>query len=634
MMQFIRDRAQGWFATVLLGFLCIPFGLWGVQSYLDASGQLDVAVVDGDAIPLPEYRQAYERVRSALEAQLGEQAAGIDPALQKQEVLDQLLRGRLIRHYASSAGMRVSDPTVASEITRIPAFQSEGVFSPELYADRLRNTGLSRRGFEEEMREEILQGQFRQGVLAGGLTTETEIEDIARLRGERRDIDVLQLSVDSFAERIQPSDEELRDWFEAHRDDYRGEPSARVEYVTLAADSFTSDASPDDSTLQALYEENRDRFVKPEERRARHILVELARDADPLAEEAARSRAVQIRERLIAGEDFAAVAAEVSDDPGTSRMGGDLGFFARGVMDAGFEAGAFSLAIGQISEPVRSAYGFHIIDVPEIREGKVQTFEEVRSELLVQWQREEGERRYFEALERLETLAFESGDNLQALADALGLEVMVEADFSSANAKGALTSNAVILRVFDPEFAASGLLSEPIEVGTNRVVVLKVAESRPASLLEFDQARTRVTADFREAAARAQVEARSKELLALLADAADPASRLAEGETLRKLEGVTRSHPDLPRAAARLAFRVPAEQLEKDGPQTVSTFTGAGNFILAVVRAARRPETVDAGLRNALDMDAWSRAREAAELAHVEAELRRRADIQINEQAL
>jgi len=634
MMQFIRDRAQGWFATLLLGFLCIPFALWGVQSYLDASGFIEVAQVDGDGIGLPEFRQAVDRARSVLEAQLGEQAAGIDAAVHRREVLDQLVRARLIRHHATRSGMRVSDAMVATEITRLPAFQADGVFSPALYQERLRYSGLSRRSFEEQLREELVASQFRQGVIQGTLITPSERETVARLRAERRDIALVQLDVDAFAQQVEPSEEDLRAWFEAHPERYQGEPSATVEYVSLAADDFAAEGEPEPGVLERIYEENPARFQQSEARRVRHILVRLAQDADEAVVQKARAEAQALRERILGGEDFSTVAEKESDDPGSARSGGDLGYFARGVMDAAFEEAAFSLPEAELSELVRSAFGFHLIRVDAIRPHTVKAFADVRAELLSEWRREQGERKYFEQLERLETLAFESGDDLQGVADALGLEVQRNDDFRTSTAKGALTSDAVILRVFDQEFAATGLLSEPIEVGSNRVVVLKVLESRPATRLNFDTARARVNQDFGAAEARRRVVERGQELLAAVRAGSELAGLLRAGESLRELDGATRNHPELPRAAARLAFRVPAQRVAGEGPQAVSTTTGAGNFILAVVTAVHAPQAVTPEMLAVLDLSAWADARAAAEWDHVQAELRRRAEITIRDAAL
>jgi peptidyl-prolyl cis-trans isomerase D len=634
MMQFIRDRAQGWFATLLIGFLCIPFALWGVQSYLDASGAIDVARVDGDAIGQSEFRQAFERARAALEARLGEDAAAIDSAVQKREVLEGLVRARLIRHYAAERGLRVSDAMVAAEITRLPAFQADGVFSPQLYEERLRYSGLSRRGFEEQLREELVASQFRQGVIQGVFVTPSEHRAVAGLRAERRDIAFVQLSTEALAREVTVSDEALRAWFEAHRDRYVGEPSATVEYLSLAAADFALAVEPEAGVLEQLYEENRNRFEQPEERRARHILVRLPADADESAVGKARAEAEALRARILAGEDFARVAEAESDDPGSARKGGDLGFFRRGLMDAAFEAAAFSLPEAEVSEPVRSAFGYHLIRVDAIRPHTQKSFQEVRDELLAEWRREQGERRYFEELERLETLAFERGDDLQGVADALGLEVQRNDDFRVTTAKGVLTSDAVIRRVFDPEFAASGLLSEPIEVGTNRVVVIRVLESRPAAALDFEAARAQVTRDYTAEQARQQVEARGQELLAAVTAGAPLAGQLRDGETLRELAGATRNHPELPRAAARLAFRVPAGRVATAGPQAVSTRTPTGDFILAVVSAVQVPGEVTPEMLAAVDESAWADRRAGAEWTHVEAELRRRAAIVINDTAL
>lgn len=632
MMQFIRDHAQGWFATLLLGLLCIPFALWGVQSYLDAGRQVNVAEVDGTVISQQEFQVALSRARGALEAELGERAADLDVTALKRQVIDQLVQAELLRTVARRASLRVGDGMVAGEITTLPAFLRDGVFAADLYADRLRNSGMTRRSFEEQLRDEMMFEQLRQGVAATAFVTPAERTRVALLKSERRDVRFVQFLVDDEVKKLNPGDAELQAWFAAHPDDYPGEVSIKLEYLYLSAADLVTDETPAPEVLQAAYEESRALHTRPEERRVRHLLIEVPRDADAAVVRAAEARGNALLDRLKAGEDFATVAEKESADTGTAKQGGDLGFFPKGVMDPAFDHAAFTLSQGELSGLVRSSFGFHILRVEEVRAGETKSFEDLKPELLTQWRREQADTAYFALIERLETLAFERGHDLAGLADELGVKMQSVQDLTPSKATGVLSNDKVLARAFDPELAKSAVASELIDLGDNQVVVLRVVDREEAEPLGFEAARERLSADFKADEARRRVAARGQEFLdRVKAGETFEAVAAAFGAEAKTLTEVTRSNPELPRAAARLAFRLSLDQAK---PAYASTIAGSGNVLVVALDAihAAPAAELEAAAKEPLAEGVSLRAQEEWETYL--AELKRNAKIAVQDERL
>ena len=219
------------------------------------------------------------------------------------------------------------------------------------------------------------------------------------------------------------SDADIATYYEANRAKFAIPEQVKVEYLVLDAEHLPGVATPSDDKLREVYTAQPERFGQPERRRARHILVSVPAGADEAVDAQAKAAIESARERVAKGEDFAAVAREVSQDPGTKGRGGDLGEFGRGVMDPAFEQAAFSLAKGQLSEPVRSRFGYHLIETTEIIPASIKPFEAVRAELIAEVTKQEASSHFFDQSERLAALVYESRDSLSPAAEQLGLQV-------------------------------------------------------------------------------------------------------------------------------------------------------------------------------------------------------------------
>lgn len=557
MLQSIRDRAQGWIAGVIVGFICIPFAMWGVESYMDAATTVVVADVDGSEIELREYQEAYAQYRQNLQAVMGLTPDAIDDALLKRETLEKLVEMELLDQAARKVGMRVGDTQVAAQIHALEGFQEDGRFSQALYEQRLQQSGLSNVRFEEQLRREMLLDQWRQAVEATVFVTDRELDEFDRLNNQTRTIAYAVIPSAPFAEAVEVTDEQVAARYESNRQTYMTDETVVLEYVELSQETIAKAMTIDEAEAREYFEENKANYVTPEERSASHILVSVPRSADEASVKAAEAKARAALDQAKAGTPFDQIAIETSDDTGTAAEGGDLGFFRRGAMVPEFEEAAFAMQPGDLSELVRTDFGFHVIRLNEIKPEHAQTFEEAREEVERSLRGDRAERLFFEQVEQLATLSYEQADTLQPVAAALGLDVQTSQPTTRNGGDGVLGDPKVTRAAFSEEVLEQGINSEPIDVGENHVLVLRVKEHKQAALKPLDEVRERIVEEIKAEQARDQARARGEQLLARLQSGESrKALTGAEGVQWTEVERATRSDPNVSRAVLRAAFRL------------------------------------------------------------------------------
>ena len=532
MLNFIRERAQGWIAWVIVGLLIIPFALWGINQYFGNGGKLVAANVNGKEISQREFQQDFYQQRSRMQQMLGGQydAQLFDPQI-KQRVINELVDRELLLQNADSMGYRVSDQTVVATIQGIDAFREAGVFSSALYQQQVQAQGQTPASFERHVKRLILSGQLPDGLASTVLITDAELDAAIRLEEQKRDFQYLVLKAENFKDSSVASDEAVNAYYEQHADRFMTTEKVRVEYVELSAASLQSEKTPSDDELREFYKANNSQFTVPEERRASHILIKLEEGADEAAVTAARKKAEDLIAKIKAGESFESLAKKNSDDPGSAELGGDLGYFGRGTMEADFENAVFSLKEGEVSEPVLTSFGYHIIKLTGIRAEKSKPFEDVRDEILTQFKKDEAERRYFELAEKLTNMAYEKPDSLSGVADALHLELKQSPFFARRGGTGIFANPRVTTLAFSDEVLKQGFNSEPIELGENHVVVLRLLEHQQASRKPLAEVKTQVMQTLIEDKAKESVKAAGEKAVEQLA-AGDSAATVFKAQTV------------------------------------------------------------------------------------------------------
>lgn len=513
MLQGIRDRAHGFIAWIVVILISIPFALWGVQEYLGPDPNVAVAEVDGDEISLVDYRTALQTVRASLNRQLPGQDVSrmFGESFIRDRALEGLVRERLIARASSDAGFVVSDEQLARAIRSAPAFQRDGAFSTEEYEYALRRSGSSPGRFETDTRRRLLEAQWRDAIVLSSAAVESRARRLAALESQTRSFSRLVVPAGRFAG-VEVGEEAIAKRYEDNRGAFLTPEEVRLRYVVLARDDLAADVEVPAGTIEGRYDARKAGLTMPEQRRVRHILV-----ADEEGGEEALARAEALHARILAGEAFEDVAREASDDPGSAPSGGDLGYGERGIWTPPFEEAAFSLAVGDLSEPVRSDFGFHLIRVEDVRESRTRSFDEAKEELEREYRDERAEQAYFEQVERLSNLVFEQPDNLDDAAEVLGLTVEESGYLSRRGEPGhdVLGDRAVIAAAFDEDVLA-GNNSEPVEIEGYRTVVVRVEERREPRQRTLDEVRPEVAASLEAEGAAEEARALGRDLLGRL----------------------------------------------------------------------------------------------------------------------
>ncbi|TVQ84706.1 MAG: peptidylprolyl isomerase [Chromatiaceae bacterium] len=560
MLQEIRERAQGWVAWAIVILISVPFAFWGIDSYLGGGREPFVAKVDGTKISERAFTNNVQRTRMELRERLG---AAFDPALFddariRAQVLEQMINELVLRDATLGLGLRVSDQAVQAAILAEPFFQEDGVFSRAAYQRVLRLQGLSPAGYEENLRQRLLTTQLPRAVTETEFVTPAELDASIRLLRQRRELSYILLDAASFMPTEAPDEESIQAWYDTHQAAFETPEQVRASYLLLDAATLLGDAAPDEATLRERYQERLPEFSTPEERRIRHILITAPVGSEAEVADAARERLLAAREQILAGADFATLAAELSDDPGSAANGGDLGFVARGLLDPAFAEVAFGLPAGELSEPVRSRFGYHLIEVTEVRGGEVSDFEAVREQLARELTAGQTEAAFFDAAEQLATLAYESPDSLIPAAEALGLTVQTSDWFARDGGEGLFANPRVVAAAFSDDVLEQGNNSELIEPALDgqQALVLRVDDRRPPALQPMEAVRDEIIASLQsEQAAAAALEAAAAMVEQLQAGA--PLDEVA-GEHAVVVPGlVARNAPGLLPTVLQVGFALP-----------------------------------------------------------------------------
>lgn len=547
MLQAIRERVTGVVAIIVLGLLAIPFAFFGIESYFNTSPPNTVATVGGEEVTISDFQRSFNQYRNQMRQRLGENydpTALEQPTVRRQH-LEDMIDQELLRQYALDMGLGVSQSELAGVIRDIPQFQVAGRFDTEVYQRSLGASGLSVGEFERDLREDMLVRKIPVALSESGLATRHEVDRLLRLQKETRDIRYVSFPAEDFRDQVNVTEADIEDYYENNPDEFMTTERVAVEYIELDASELVADLDVDEETLRRRYEAVQSRYMTPEARRAAHILLEVSDERDEVA---TRELAGELAGRARSGEDFATLAEEYSDDPGSASDGGDLGWIEPDVMVEAFEETLFELEPGEISDPVKTGFGFHVMKLEEIREPRGQSFEEARAEILDEYRQDEGERMFIELTDRVIDLVYADPTSLGPIADELDLEIRRTDPFSRSGADEGLAGNQeVVDAAFSDLVLLEGSTSDPIELGSNRMVVIRAAEHFPAQR----QALADVSNGIRERLERQQAFEMAEEAATALADAAhEEPARLAEladehGLEITEREDVTRQDYDL-----------------------------------------------------------------------------------------
>lgn len=630
MFDFVAKHKR--LIQVVLFLIFLPFAFFGVDSYFRFmdTGQA-VARVGDYSISQEEFSRALRERQDAIRNLA---PGGVDPSLLdnselRYATLESLIQRRVLLDRALSRGMTITDAQLQSAIGELAIFRDEsGKFSFARYEQFLRAQNMTPTGFEERLRQDLLLQQLSDGLAGSSLVPRAVLERLSRLWAEQREVSYHTISPDRFLGRVKLEPEAAKKYYDANPAEFRIPEQVRVEYAVLSLDSLMQQVQIDPSEVRKHYESRRSEFEVKETRHASHILIGVDAGAGEAAREKARARAEELYRRLQnRPSDFAELAKRHSQDPGSAAKGGDLGAISRGMMKEApeFEEALFRLKPGEISPPVQSRFGFHIIQLTALHPARVRPFEEVRAQIEKELLKQLAGRRFAEIAEQFNNTVYEQSDSLKPAAELIKAAPRTSGWITRERADDPLLAHPRMLAaIFSEEVLRNRRNTEAIEVAPSTLVAARVLEHKAASVQPFEEVRAALEKKLalREAARLAAEEGRG-----LL-------ERLKRGEELALAWSASQQvgradHKGLPEPVARQAFRADTSKL----PAYSGLESPGGAYVLLritrVIEAGEAPEeqrrAFAEALRQALGQEIFS--------AYV-ASLKGRAGVKISKEQL
>lgn len=587
MLQSLREKTSGWFATIILSVLIVPFAFFGLEQYGSHALANQVAVLRAppkwwpsapgwwpasmfwqrEEIGSDEFRNAFDRIREQqIQIQGGDfDARAFESAENKRAALEQMIDQRVMRMAAKRDGLAISDVQLRAAIERIPAFQANGKFDPQAYQYALVAQRQTPRQFEQVLYDGLLQGLIPQAVGSSSFITKGELERLMRLLAETRDIGYVTMPPPP-RDTSPVGDVDIRMWYDSHRDLYRAPESVTLEYIEVDDGALPAPAAPDEAVLRKRYQEQIEKFGSGEQREVAHILVKV--DGDAGARKAAEQKAADLaRQARASGADFAALARAHSDDSGSKANGGELGWIERdGAMVKPFEDAVFSLQAGQVSDPVSSDFGYHVILVRSIKPGQRKSFEQARAELLAEQSKLDRERAFNDLVGKLVDEAAKNPNSLVGAAQVGKLQVRTVQRLARTPSPAQLASDPVVAHsnvlraAFSDSLIQEGTVSDPIQIEPGRSVLIRVAGHQPERALPLAQVRDRVIEAIRTDRTAKAAQAEADKVLAEVGSGKMTLAAVAAARKWPHAErtGVQRGFPLPDLETSEAMFAVPA----------------------------------------------------------------------------
>ena len=584
MLLDIRDgiRNSKWLKYILVGIICVPFVFFGVSSYLGGGGHGYAAKVNGTEIPLRSYENAYNQVRGRLAQTFGGSLPeGLDlQPIASGQAMDTVIRQEVLRQATENNGFAIGDDALAQELISNDAFTVDGVFDKDRYTLQLQSMGVSASEFEDQFRGDLLLRQFQNSVVSTGFALKDESAQLESLRSQMRSASYITLDVQARADTIEVTDDEVTQHYDANLTAFNNPEKVKVEYIELNIDDVKDTVEYTDEDISGYFEQNKTQWVAPEKRVASHILLAIDRDASDSDVEDKLKEANDLFARIGAGESLASLAPDASDDPGSADNGGSLGEFGRGVMVPEFEEMAFSMGEGDVSEPIRSDFGFHIIQLDKIIGERGQSFEEVKDEVKDQYLTQQAQSEYYSVTELLSNSSFENSDSLQPASDESGLELQTSDWIDSNLTDGLGAYPRVLAAALSDDVLNNGANSEVIEVGENHAIVLRTIEHAPAAPKPIDEVREDIVSRVQNEKATEALQSLADDVITELEGGADAATVASNNEAeFVETAALARTDAETDRAIVQRLFTMPKPEI---GSSTYAKVTDSSGNIAVI----------------------------------------------------
>ena len=591
-MQSLRDGSTGIASKILVGLIIIVFAMFGMGSITTFLAPTPkVAEVNGEDITQVEMETAVERSRRMMIAQ-DIDPLSIDEDVLRDSVLKSLISRKLLSQLADDWNLVYPDALLDEEIRSTSAFQVGGLYNPEQFSLVVGSAGFSPQGYREELRKEKKLAQIATAITGSGFLPNELVTRIGSISGQTRDVAYLLIEIETLSEQVETSDQELLVSYQESLQEYETEETVDIEYVELKKSDLLELVDASEQELLNYFEDTKEAYIRPEERRLAHIFKEYSSNGD------ARAAVEKMYKQIIDGAEFDTLAKENSDDPLSAENGGDLGFSARGVFSSEsylqFEEVAFSLELNEISEPVETEFGFHLIKVLDIAPSVDPVFDQVKDSVVQSYRQDMSDEMFVARSSELSELAFESND-LQGPATALDLPIKTTGPVGYSATEGIAANPEIINMAFSEDILIEGNNSDVIEVNTDHHVVIRVKKYEPAEIRSFDEVINEVRGKFLREKSVKLAEDQAKEIIEML-EAGSLTRYVADQFDLSwtVVAAVKRMSLELDDEIREKAFALPRPI--EGGKSLGYAFLDAGNVaVISVTNVANYPEAQVSG---------------------------------------
>ena len=476
MLSSIKNKTKGPITFLIVGLISLTFIVTALYGIDFNGGGATVAIVNDDEINSEDFYQEFNAKKRRLQQELGEQYTAEFDQVLKQSTLDAMVNRRLLAQLSSTLGHATTKDELRLNIQNNELFQQDGKFSFERYQQLLRLNGYSENQYESIIADEMTQNQLKQNLRDSAFIAPALLQRIQSLNDQQRKFDYLVLNADDYLTKVEVDEASVKTYFDNQKESFFEAEKVSVDFVELSLDEVAQSVSFSEEELHNFYEDEQSRYTTEQERQAQHILVETLTQANEVAG------------LLNQGEEFSKLAAKFSIDEGSKENGGDLGFFGRDVMVPEFEKAVFAMEVGEISEPIKSDFGYHIIKLSAINSGSVKPFEQVRDELSKRYKEQIAQKQLYDLIDQLANLAYEG--SLEELSEQIGLKLNTT-DFFAKNSTQ--HDQKFIAAAFSDVVLNRGENSEPVELSKDKYVVLRLNKKIPQRQQSFSEVEDQIT---------------------------------------------------------------------------------------------------------------------------------------------
>jgi len=500
MFEFIRTH-QRLMQFLLLLFIFPSFAFFGLEGYSRLTdGDNAVAHVAGQTITKEEWDAAHRQQLDRMRQMYGQQfdARVFDTPEARRAILDNLIAQRALGAEVVANKLMVPDAVLQQGILQIPGLtKPDGSFDGEQYRTLLAAQGLTEKGYEASLRREMALQQLNAAIQSTAFAPKAVAAALSDLNDQERTVQLLAFRPDAYAGQVKVTDDMLKAYYDKNTPQFQIPEQARIDYVVLDAATVAAQTQVTDADVKAYYDQNQKQYATEEQRRASHILIEVKKGASEADKAAAKAKAESLVAQLRKNPaDFAKLAKADSQDPGSAANGGDLGFFGRGAMVKSFEDAAFSLKQGEISDPVESDFGYHVIEVTAIKPAAVKPLESVKDDIAGEIKKQIAAKRYSDLADQFGNLVYENGDSLQAVADKLKLKIETASGVmrvpTPAAGKAPYNNAKFLDALFKDDVIKNKHNTETVQIGPNTLIAGRVTDYKPVTKRPFDEVKEQV----------------------------------------------------------------------------------------------------------------------------------------------